>query len=162
MAAKSVWQKAVDAIRMSVEMLHDGVVEVLTTVTRENLLEIPDIVDFVHNKLGAWSVVNPINVPPGHSGVLSASRPDWAPPFPEDLVDDVYDRLERDEKVAGPSSGFRPFPSGITSISENRSIQVAMRRWRTLLYDFSRRRPRTVQRPEVDPEYSGDEIRLIS
>ncbi|MBN1878502.1 radical SAM protein [bacterium] len=90
---KNIRNKIIDAIKLSVDSLTNGIVEVLTTVTSENLMDIPDIVSFVHHKLGAWSVINPVNIPPGDSAVLSASKPQWAPPFPDELVDSVYDRL---------------------------------------------------------------------
>jgi AdoMet-dependent heme synthase len=90
---KNIWNKVVDAIRMSVDAVSKGIVEVLTTVTRENLHEIPDIVEFVNTSLGAWSVINPINVPESDRAILSANTRGWAPPLPAGDVDRVYDRL---------------------------------------------------------------------
>lgn len=90
---KNIWNTVVDAIRMSVNNVSNGLVEVLTTVTRENLHEIPEIVEFVDTSLGAWSVVNPINVPESDRAILSANTQGWAPPLPAGDVDRVYDTL---------------------------------------------------------------------
>ncbi len=93
--SSNIWQKIVDAISLSVEMLQGGVVEVLTTVSRENLMEVPDIVRFVNSSLGAWALVNPVNVPHSDKSILSANVEEWAPPYPAEEVDAVYDELEK-------------------------------------------------------------------
>jgi MoaA/NifB/PqqE/SkfB family radical SAM enzyme len=93
--SKNIWQKIVDAISLSVEMLNHGIVEVFITVTRENLLEVPDIVRFVDSSLGAWALVNPVNVPHSDKSILAADVSEWAPPYPAKDVDAVYDELEK-------------------------------------------------------------------
>jgi MoaA/NifB/PqqE/SkfB family radical SAM enzyme len=90
---KNIWNRIVDSIRLAVSCLPDGIVEVLTTVTGNNLHEIPDIVHFVTDNLGAWSVINPVHVPPGPDAILSADSDTISPPFAIDKVDTVYDKL---------------------------------------------------------------------
>lgn len=92
---KNAWNMIVDAIKMCVEKLPNGIVEVMTTVTRENLTEIPDIVAFVDKSLGAWSVVNPVNVPESDRAILTADSTELAPPLPAEDVDAVYDKLDQ-------------------------------------------------------------------
>lgn len=89
----NVWDRIVKAIKLSVEQVSNGVVEVLTTVTADNLREVPDLVRYVCDELGAWSVVNPVNIPPSPDSILSATDSSIAPPYPEELVDSLYDSL---------------------------------------------------------------------
>ena len=91
--SQGVWEKAVKTLRLGVKIFPEGMVEALLTVTAENLNEIPDIVEFIHNDIGAWVVVNPVNVPPVPGSILSAVTVEDAPPFPAEKVDSVYDRL---------------------------------------------------------------------
>lgn len=92
---KNAWNMIVDAIKLSCAALPDGIVEVMTTVTQENLTEIPDIVTFVDQSLNAWSVVNPVNVPESDRAILTADNAEWAPPLPAADVDLVYDKLSQ-------------------------------------------------------------------
>ncbi|HPQ39582.1 MAG TPA: radical SAM protein [bacterium] len=95
-----IWHRVDTAIRRSVEKMPGGVVEVLTTVTRDNLSEIPDIVAYVTRDLGAWSVINPVNIPPTDASILSADTGTSGPPFDAGEVDRVYDTLKT-MKTAG-------------------------------------------------------------
>lgn len=90
---RGIWDAIDAAIRRSVQYLPHGLVEVLTTVTRENLQEIPDIVEYVSGELGAWSVINPVNIPPVKASILSADTGSAGPPFDPAAVDRVYNRL---------------------------------------------------------------------
>ncbi|MBN1553003.1 radical SAM protein, partial [bacterium] len=90
-----VWEKAVATIRNCVSLFNQGFVEVLITVSGDNIKEIPDLVDFVHYELGAWSVINPVNIPPFPGAHLSAPPGNNAPPLPAEIVDEVYDSLRQ-------------------------------------------------------------------
>jgi MoaA/NifB/PqqE/SkfB family radical SAM enzyme len=93
--SKGVWEKAVAAIRNSVDIFDDGIVEVLTTITSDTLEEIPDLVDFIDRDLKAWVVLNPVNVSTGKNSILSTENPDGEPPLPAETVDKVFDTLEK-------------------------------------------------------------------
>jgi len=88
-----IWNKITDSIKLAVETIPDGIVEVLTTITRDNITEIPDLVRFVTDELGAWSVVNPVNIPPSPDSILSATDNSIAPPYPEQTVDEIFDGI---------------------------------------------------------------------
>ena len=122
---RNIWTRVVDAIRMCSDRLRNGIVEVLTTVTRENLRDIPDIVRFVHHDLGAWSVINPVNAPADHSSILSASKPEWAPPFPASEVDAVYDRLQAMKK-----QGIRILVSDAFLADSREYLKTGRFKWR--------------------------------
>ncbi len=87
-----VWHRAVRTIRESVDIFSRGIVEVLITVSADNLHEIPELVSFIENDLGAWAVVNPINIPAGEHAFLSAPK-HHSLPLPAEQVDHIYNML---------------------------------------------------------------------
>ncbi len=96
----NVWHRAVDAIRCGVRLLRSGLVEVLVTVTGDNLDEIPELVTFITEELGAWAVVNPVNRPGLDDTILSSGEYSGMPPLDPKRVDTVYDQLQ-EMKIQG-------------------------------------------------------------
>ncbi|MBN1296184.1 radical SAM protein [bacterium] len=94
-----IWPTVVNAIRLSVDRLTGGVVQVMTTVTRTNLNELPELIHFICTDLGAWSVINPVNVAPDTPSILSAHTDIPGPPMDPAAVDRAYDaviKMKRD------------------------------------------------------------------
>jgi len=90
---KDIWNRAVDTIRDSVRIFRTGIVEVMITITGDNLSEIPELVEYIDSDLKAWSVISPVNIPTGKNSILSTSLAKSIPPFPAEQVDKVYDEI---------------------------------------------------------------------
>jgi len=80
----------------AVERLPRGIVQVMITVTPDNLNEVPEIVRWA-DSIGAYSVVNPVNLPANQSAnrLLSGELDPFAGrTFPRDQVNRLYDELQ--------------------------------------------------------------------
>lgn len=102
---EGTWQKAYEALVDGVELLGTGLVYAMCTVTRENLEEVPRLVDFVEREIGAFTVVNPANIPATEADArrLSIFAPELLVPEQERArVDAVYAELLAMKKKGRP------------------------------------------------------------
>ena len=106
------WRKAYETLRDGVDLLPSGLVYAMCTVTRENLAEVPKLVDFVEKDIGAFTVVNPANIPVSEQDErrLSIFAPELSIPEPQRReVEDVYGtllKMKRDGRPILVSSKF--------------------------------------------------------
>lgn len=99
------WKAAVAALKDGVALLPTGWVYAMCTVTRENMHEVPRLVDFVEKEIGAFTVVNAVNLPASAEDVrrLSMNRPDLGIAKEEaSRVDAVYGELLSMKKAGRP------------------------------------------------------------
>lgn len=99
------WNKAYEALRDGVELLSTGLVYAMCTATRENVAEVPRLVDFVEREIGAFTVVNPVNLPASQTDVrrLSIYAPELAVAKSETApVDAAYDELLAMKRAGRP------------------------------------------------------------